>query len=76
MECIVLLETDGKKNFVAPLSLDFLQKLFQRPRERTKYKGGLVRDFVEQSQDVAADLLIDKITNHENCMQTRQIFPS
>ena len=48
-----------KKLLVSP-SLDSLQKLLERSRERAKYK--------EQTKDVvAADLLTDKITYHEIC---------
>ena len=61
------MEAYDKKKLVASSSLNYLQKLLERSRKRTKYRDGPVMDFVEQTKDVVAEyLLTDKITYHES----------
>ena len=51
MECIIYLEVDPKKNILASLPLDSLEKLPHQSGERSEYTDGSVMHFVKRTKE-------------------------
>ena len=68
MECIICLETDTKKIFVASPTLDSFLELLERSRQRAQYMDNSVMDLVERTRDLnPEDLLAENASYCKSC---------
>ena len=68
MECIICLETDAKKIYVAFPTLDSFLKLLERSRQRAQYMDNSAMDFFERTRDLNPEDLLAKHTSyHKSC---------